>query len=219
MERILCIIIGYAFGLFQTGYIYGRLNHVDIREFGSGNAGTTNTMRVLGKKAGIITYFGDALKAIFAITLTYFLFRNCSESIMVLKLYTGLGVVLGHNFPFYMKFKGGKGIAATSGVIVGLGDYRLLLLAFFTFFIITFVSKYVSFGSLCMITGFFIEFTLFVIFDYIKLYGSDRVEGIILAFAISALAFAKHHANIGRLIHGTERKIGQSKHKDVEDNR
>lgn len=211
MERIWCILIGYAFGLIQTGYIYGKLNHVDIRDYGSGNAGTTNTMRILGKKAGIITYLGDSLKAVFAIVVAYLIFRNSTESMMILKLYTGIGVILGHNFPFYMKFRGGKGIAATSGVIVGLGDWRLILLAFFTFVIVTSVSKYVSLGSLCMAAGFFIEFLLFTFMGIIKLNGSDRIEGILIAFIISALAFIKHHANISRLIHGTERKIGQSK--------
>lgn len=211
MERIWCILIGYVFGLIQTGYIYGKLNHVDIRDYGSGNAGTTNTMRILGKKAGIITYLGDSLKAVFAIVVAYLIFRNSTESMMILKLYTGIGVILGHNFPFYMKFRGGKGIAATSGVIVGLGDWRLILLAFFTFVIVTSVSKYVSLGSLCMAAGFFIEFLLFTFMGIIKLNGSDRIEGILIAFIISALAFIKHHANISRLIHGTERKIGQPK--------
>lgn len=211
MERIWCILIGYVFGLIQTGYIYGKLNHVDIRDYGSGNAGTTNTMRILGKKAGIITYLGDSLKAVFAIVVAYLIFRNSTESMMILKLYTGIGVILGHNFPFYMKFKGGKGIAATSGVILGLGDWRLILLALFTFVIVTFVSKYVSLGSLCMIAGFFIEFLIFTFMGIIKLNGSDKIEGILIAFIISALAFIKHHANISRLINGTERKIGQPK--------
>ena len=76
MERIICIIIGYIFGLFQTAYIYGRLNHIDIRDFGSGNAGTTNAMRVLGKKAGIITYIGDCFKAIFASLLIIAIFKD-----------------------------------------------------------------------------------------------------------------------------------------------
>ena len=74
MERLICLAIGYVFGLFQTGYIYGKLNKVDIRDYGSGNAGATNTMRVLGKKAGIITYFGDALKAVFCIILVWIIY-------------------------------------------------------------------------------------------------------------------------------------------------
>ena len=211
MERIICIAIGYIFGIFQTGYIYGRLNHLDIRDFGSGNAGTTNTMRVLGKKAGIITYLGDAFKAVFALLITYFLFKDKGDAVMVLQLYAGLGVVLGHNFPFYMGFRGGKGIAATSGVILGLFDYRLLLLAFFTFFIVLLISKYVSLASLCLMAGFFFEFVVFVMTGLIDLKGTDRIEGIVLVFIITALAFVKHRSNIQRIIAGNERKIGQPK--------
>lgn len=212
MERLWCILIGYAFGLIQTGYIYGKINHIDIRDFGSGNAGTTNTMRVLGKKAGFITYFGDCIKALLAVTVIYFAFRsNCNDIMLILKLYTGLGVVLGHNFPFYMKFKGGKGIAASSGVIAALGDWRLLLLAAITFFVVLFVFKYVSLGSLCMLGGFFIEFVVFCLLGMLPINKENMIEGIVLAFVIALLAFIKHHENIKRLIDGNERKIGQKK--------
>lgn len=218
MERIICLIIGYIFGLFQTGYIYGKINHVDIRQHGSGNAGTTNAMRILGKKAGIITYLGDSLKGVFAVLLVYFLFKNqASETMFLLKMYCGLGVILGHNFPFYMGFKGGKGIAATSGVILGMGDFKLSFLAFFSFILIALISKYVSFASLCMIGGFFIELIIFNQLGLIgfksnlSLIGHMRNELYLLAFIITLLAFIKHRANIKRLIEGNERKIGQKK--------
>lgn len=218
MERIVCIAIGYMFGIFQTAYIYGRLNHVDIRKFGSGNAGTTNAMRVLGKKAGIITYVGDCLKAVAASILIYFIFKSQpSDYLFMLKIYGGLGVVLGHNFPFYMGFKGGKGIAASSGVILGLGDWKLTFIALFTFIIVTVISKYVSVGSLTMMAGFLVEF---VVFNELKMIGfknkiqfagNERIEVYILVFLITVLAFIKHRANIKRLIEGNERKIGQKK--------
>ena len=224
MERIICLGIGYAFGLIQTAYIYGRLNHIDIREFGSGNAGTTNAMRVLGKKAGIITYIGDSFKALFAIIAIYFIFNSQAnaQEMFLLKMYCGFGVILGHNFPFYMGFKGGKGIAATSGVIFTLGDLKLLLLAFFTFTIITMISKYVSLGSLCMLGAFFFEIVIFNQFkilgmqNNLELSGTMRFELYILSFLFSALAFIKHRANIVRLIHGNERKIGQKKTQEQE---
>ena len=146
--RIICVVIGYLFGIFQTGYIYGRLNNVDIRDFGSGNAGTTNAMRVLGKKAGIITYVGDMLKALLAGLFIRGLFGvalDCSEvEVFVLVIYTGVGVILGHNYPFYMGFKGGKGIAASSGVVFSLFDLKLSVLAVSTFAVIALISKYVS---------------------------------------------------------------------------
>lgn len=218
IERIICVVIGYIFGLFQTAYIYGKINHIDIRDYGSGNAGTTNAMRVLGKKAGIITYVGDCLKAVSAILLIWLIYRNESEgSLFILKMYGGLGVVLGHNFPFYMKFKGGKGIAASSGVILGLWDFKLSVIALITFVLVTVFTKYVSVGSLAMMAGFLIEF---IIFNELNMLGfrnnmhyggNGRIEVYILAFIISALAFIKHSANIKRLIDGNERKIGQKK--------
>lgn len=211
MERIICLVIGYVFGLFQTGYIYGRLNHIDIREYGSGNAGTTNVMRTLGRKAGFITYFGDALKAVFCIILIHFLFGVKHPDIeFLLVLYAGLGVILGHNFPFYLGFRGGKGIATTSGVILSLLPYNWMLavLAFSTFMIVTFVSRYVSLGSLVMVTGFFIEFVVFGQLGMLNVLPEHLAEAYIIAFIITALAFIRHGANIKRLMTGTERKIG-----------
>ena len=89
MERIYCLLIGYIFGLFQTAYIYGRMNGIDIREYGSGNAGTTNTLRILGKKAGVIVLAGDILKTILAITVSRLLFGDSKpEMIYLLSLYS-----------------------------------------------------------------------------------------------------------------------------------
>ena len=154
VQRLICLVIGYAFGLFQTGYIYGKLHGIDIRKEGSGNAGTTNALRVLGKKAGIITYIGDMVKAVLAAMVVRLIFgQSHADIIMVLVLYSGFGVILGHNFPFYLGFKGGKGIAASSGVIVALGYWPLILLGFCTFMIVTIISRYVSLGSLVMMTG------------------------------------------------------------------
>lgn len=218
MERIVSLVIGYVFGLFQTAYIYGKANHIDIREFGSGNAGTTNAMRVLGKKAGIITYIGDCLKAILASLIVYLIFKEeAADYRFVLRIYAGLGVVLGHNFPFYMGFKGGKGIAASSGVILGIGDFKLTGLGLLTFILVTVSTKYVSVGSLTLMFTFFIEVILFNelgilgMKNNLQIGGNEKMELYILIFIISALAFIKHSANIKRLIEGNERKIGQKK--------
>ena len=211
MERLICLAIGYVFGLFQTGYIYGRLNKVDIRDYGSGNAGATNTMRVLGKKAGIITYFGDALKAVFCIILVWIMYgKKLPDMVSLLSLYAGLGVILGHNFPFYLKFKGGKGIATTSGVIFSF-DWKLTILGFITFFGTMYLSKYVSLASLVFVTGFFIELVIFGNLSMLNIHGPYLYEAYALGFIIMALAYIRHRANIKRLLTGTERKIGQKK--------
>lgn len=116
MERIICIVIGYVFGLFQTAFIYGKLHGIDIREHGSGNAGTTNTLRVLGTKAGLIVLAGDIIKCILAIVLCGLIFdKSHPNEIYLLKLYAAAGAILGHNFPFYLQFKGGRGLRQRQG--------------------------------------------------------------------------------------------------------
>jgi glycerol-3-phosphate acyltransferase PlsY len=214
-QKILCIVIGYVFGLFQTGFIIGKMHNIDIREHGSGNSGTTNAMRTLGKKYGFITYFGDALKAVFAIVLTHFMLRNmCGGNMMVIALYTGLGVILGHNFPLYMNFKGGKGIAASSGVIFALAiyDWKFVAIGFCTFFIALYLTKYVSFSSLCLMTGFFIEMVIWGQLGMVHhLNNNEKIEAYILVFIMTLLSFIRHKDNIKRLLNGTERKIGQKK--------
>ncbi|MBP5281217.1 MAG: glycerol-3-phosphate acyltransferase, partial [Lachnospiraceae bacterium] len=119
MVRVISIVIGYAFGLFQTAFFYGKMHGIDIREHGSGNSGTTNALRVLGTKAGLIVFLGDCIKCILAIVIVRLIFGGShAEIVKLLGLYAGAGAILGHNYPFYMNFKGGKGIAATAGMVI-----------------------------------------------------------------------------------------------------
>ena len=128
MMRLAALAIGYIFGIFQTGFIYGKLQGVDIRQHGSGNTGATNTLRTFGWKGGVITFAGDCLKAVFAILLVKAVFGDYFDGdVKVLELYAGMGAVLGHNFPFYLKFKGGKGIACTAGVAFAVCPAAVLL--------------------------------------------------------------------------------------------
>ena len=100
LERVICLVTGYLLGsIIQAGYWYGRFKHIDIRKYGSGNAGTTNVMRTLGKKAGMTTYLFDALKPIMCMAIIHFVFGNKNGNELLLMMYGGLGVVLGHNFP------------------------------------------------------------------------------------------------------------------------
>ena len=129
MIRLVCILIGYVFGLFQSSYIYGKLHGIDIKKHGSGNAGTTNTLRVLGKKAGAIVLICDMVKCGLAMMLVRFLFKESYSDILpLLALYAAAGTILGHDFPFYLGFKGGKGIACTAGLIVFYHPYLILRL-------------------------------------------------------------------------------------------
>ena len=204
-DIILCLIIGYIFGCFQTGYIYGKCHGIDIRQYGSGNAGTTNTLRVLGKKAGYITYLGDALKAIFAILLVKYVIYGYllipSVDFNLLLAYTGLGVAFGHNYPFFLGFKGVKGIATTSGVMLAL-DLRIGLIGIIGFFILFCITRYVSIGSLYMS----LAFPICVLIFY---------PGQWHLFAVSVIfwlmAWVRHKENIKRLLNGTENRFERKK--------
>ena len=210
MERIICLLIGYAFGLFQTGHIYGKIKRVDIRQHGSGNSGATNTLRVLGKKAAFLVFLGDALKMVFACLLIRGLFGSRPEILYLLLLYTAFGVILGHNYPFYMGFKGGKGIAATGGLILAL-DYRLTLICLVIFIVTVALTQYVSLGSLLISTAFFVGMVYWGSRGDYGLAEHLLPEFYIVAFVIAAMAFWRHRANIVRLIKGTENKVGNKK--------
>lgn len=217
MERIMCLVIGYIFGLFQTAYIYGKLNHIDIRQYGSGNAGTTNALRVLGPKAGIIVYFGDFLKCVIACMLTRFVIAySMPDKAMLLMLYAGLGVVLGHNYPFYLKFKGGKGIAVTSAILFSILDWRILVPSFLVFVAVVGITRYVSLGSLVLVLQLLIEYSIFALRGDYGLAQSYIIESIVIVAIFTVLAFWKHRANIVRLIKGTENKLGAKNKKESE---
>ncbi|EOS75165.1 acyl-phosphate glycerol 3-phosphate acyltransferase [Lachnospiraceae bacterium 10-1] len=206
VERLICIAIGYVFGLFQTAFIYGKLHGIDIRQHGSGNAGTTNTLRVLGTKAGLIVLLGDILKCIFAIVICGGIFdASHQDEIYLLKLYAASGAILGHNFPFYLNFKGGKGIAATAGLILSFHP-AFIPMGVILFFGAFFITHYVSLGSLLVYAGLMIEM---IVAGQMGLFGSSQtilIEMYIITALLTILAYYKHRENIVRLIKGEERK-------------
>ena len=214
MIRLVCILIGYILGCFQTSYIYGKLHGIDIREHGSGNAGTTNSLRVLGKKAGAIVLICDMLKTGLAITVVRVLFKEqYGDIIYLLALYAAAGSILGHNFPFYLGFKGGKGIACTAGLIAFFHPYLIIpeLLTFVTTFLIT---HYVSLGSLLLQVVLVIGM---IIMGQTGVFGMEQTalnELYIVTVLLAALAFWGHRANIDRLIHKNERKTYLTKKSD-----
>ncbi len=215
VARIICLFFGYCMGLIQTSYIYGKLHGIDIRDHGSGNAGTTNALRVLGKKAGLIVFLGDLFKAAIACVIARFVGMTFFPDIIYpMILWSGFGVVIGHNYPFYMGFKGGKGIAATAGVILGLLDWRIMVVCLVAFIITVAITRYVSVGSLVVVTLFFLIFLLLGISGKIlnpstggALSGAALVESCVVIFMFGCLAFYRHKPNIIRLIHGEENKL------------
>lgn len=216
MIRLLCVLLGYAFGLVQTGYIVGKIKGIDIREHGSKNAGTTNILRTMGLRYALIVFAFDAFKCIAAVLVCKLLLGNAYPDIVrLLQIYTAAGVILGHNYPFYMNFKGGKGIAATGGFVISFiwqipNGWILVVLGLITFFGTFFITHYVSLGSLLIYVGLIIE---------IVIMGSKGLLGFpeaisqrclaeyyaILVF-LAILACIRHKENIKRLVRGCERK-------------
>lgn len=206
MIRLICLLIGYIFGAFQTAFFYGKLHGIDIREHGSGNAGTTNTLRVLGTKAGLIVFAGDLLKALISIFGVKFLIMpNYPELGILLLFYTGTGCILGHNFPFYLKFKGGKGIATTGGMMIAL-HWIYVPIGLLLFFGNLVITHYVSLGSLLLYFSFPISTIIMGQSGLFNVSQAVLFEIYGIVFFLTAMAFWKHRANISRLIHGTESK-------------
>lgn len=206
MVRIICLAIGYVFGLFQTSYIYGRMNGIDIREHGSGNAGTTNALRTLGKKAGIITLLGDCFKCVFAVLLVRAIFGSSHpDTIRLLGMYAAAGCILGHNFPVNLGFRGGKGIAASVGLVASF-DWRVLLIAATVFLVLFFTTHYVSLSSL---TGYLAFLGSTLVMGQMGLFHMPQAELrelYVVVALLACLAFYRHRENIVRLIRGTERR-------------
>ncbi|MDR0957972.1 MAG: glycerol-3-phosphate 1-O-acyltransferase PlsY [Clostridiales bacterium] len=203
--KIICVLCGYGIGCIQTAYIIGKVfAKVDIREHGSKNSGTTNTVRLLGAKYGMFVFAFDIIKAavafnvfcwIFGTDLTLFFWNDFPQG-AVSGLYAGIGVIAGHNFPFYMKFKGGKGIASSLGIILSL-DLRIAGIIFLVGLIILLTTKYVSVMSLTVLT----------LLPISMVFCHYPVEAVILACLLAASAYFMHRENIVRLFKHTERKL------------
>jgi len=234
--RLISLVIGYGFGCLQFAYIVGRLaKNIDIREHGSGNAGMTNVTRTLGKKYGALVFVLDVLKAMVAFGLVTWMFGaysvygelfggqvfgiiqtacECGEvhaasavfgGSSTIGLYGALGAILGHNFPFFMKFRGGKGASCTAGAIIAF-DLRIAAVLFVISLLTLIITKYVSVTSMV----FALLFPVLIGVGYAVGFGYS-IEMIVLAGVICLLCWVQHRENIGRLVSGTERKIGKKR--------
>lgn len=204
---ICCLVGGYLVGSVNTSVIVGKCLGVDIRKQGSGNAGATNTLRTLGKKAAAVVLLGDVAKAVIAILLAMLtarlLFPGEYEISLYCRYLAGFGAVLGHNFPIYFGFRGGKGILTSISCITML-DWRIGFILIVICILIMAVTRYVSLGS---VSG-AILYPLFVVAfnmnnkePYVPYY-------IALSVAMGLLALYQHRSNLNRLLKGTESKLG-----------
>ncbi|HHY77256.1 MAG TPA: glycerol-3-phosphate 1-O-acyltransferase PlsY [Clostridiales bacterium] len=190
---IIISIIAYFLGNVSASYLIAKLTKgIDIRKYGSGNAGATNVMRTLGTKAAILAFLGDAIKGVIAVILGNMVAGEVGQ------IAAGIFVVIGHNWPVLLGFKGGKGIATTIGVMTAINPFIVAAIVPIGIIIII-ITKYVSLAS---ITG-------MIIFPIFMLITRQPTKLIIFSFILSVMALYRHKSNIKKLIQGTESKIGE----------
>ena len=208
MFRLFCLLIGYALGCIQSAYIIGKLVHgIDVRDHGSKSSGFTNANRVMGFKTGIWIFIADVAKAVLAFLIASWLFDGGGSFLspyaangLLPGVWAGLGVILGHNFPIFMKFKGGKGISCSVGLLLML-DWRAAVIVYVIAVLLILVTRYISLASLVITL-------LMPVFMAIFRYGWEVVT---ITALLWMLAWFMHRGNILRLITGTERKFSFKK--------
>ena len=195
---VLCLLIGYLLGNFSMGMILAAKSGTDIRHEGSGNPGSTNVLRVLGARAGALTFAGDFLKAVLAVLIGRWI---GGESVGWCSLAASLGVIIGHNWPFLYGFKGGKGVACSSAIVLLMFPGWGIVSALCCIAVIV-LTKYVSAGSLILVFSYFLMIIV-----------SGQPWYIILwAGIICMMCILRHKANIRRLLSGTENRLLITKH-------
>lgn len=197
---LLMAVMGYLFGSLNFAVIIGKLFYkTDVRQHGSGNAGATNVQRTLGSKAAAFVALGDFLKGIAAYFIAY-LVGGIFEQPVLFACICGFAAVIGHNYPLYFHFKGGKGILTSLGLSFAI-DWRAALITLVVSILIIAMTRYVSLGS---ILGCIANVGLILLFD------ADPLKIWFIAL-LAILAVIRHHANIKRLIKGEESKLGAKK--------
>ena len=200
----ICAVVAYLLGSIPSAVWYGKAFHqIDVREHGSKNAGATNTLRVLGNKAGFIVLFFDLLKGFVATELAYLAIADASDILLLFKLKMLFGViaVLGHVYPVFAQFRGGKGIATLLGLAIAL-DYRIAGICVLLFVTIVWLTRFISVGS--MLSG--IAAALLSFYFY-----QNNWFANIFFCAIALMVIYTHRANIKRLLSGTENKLSFKK--------
>lgn len=191
---LLAALVGYLLGSFPTGLLIGRwLCNIDIRQYGSKNIGTTNMFRTLGPKAAGIVLLGDMGKGMLAVAFANWL---TGEPQIALSLTGGLAAVLGHNYPVFLKFKGGRGVATAFGVLCLLQP-KVVMIVFPVWLVLVLLTRYVSLGS---VVAAFVAPIAAWWFNY-------ELPLVIFTTAAAAFVIIRHKENIGRLLAGTESRI------------
>lgn len=205
MLRILTFIIGYAFGNIPSGYLMGKARHIDITKQGSGNIGTTNTLRVLGNLDGALCLIFDCLKGVIPALIIGAVFKE-SDMRAVYMFYTAFGAVIGHDFPLTMKLRGGKGIATSLGLFI-IAYPVIIAPQIAVFLIAVIITRYVSLGSILCAASFPFMAWAAIVTGHTAYTMSQAKEIIVLSFVVGILAIIRHRSNIKRLVTHTENRF------------
>lgn len=197
-------IFSYLLGSFPSGYLAGRIGGVDVRKAGSGNIGATNVLRILGKKYGYAVFFSDALKGLVAVETAFAAARltnasrHYADSLAIL---AAVLCVFGHTFPVWLKFRGGKGVATSAGVMFGLAPLATLVSVAVWFVVFEF-TRYVSVAS--VVAAFALPITIGIL---VKIHVTQGVVIFYSAILLAAVVCWRHRSNFARLVKGTEQRF------------
>ncbi|NLC87522.1 MAG: glycerol-3-phosphate 1-O-acyltransferase PlsY [Clostridiaceae bacterium] len=200
-------IVAYLIGSISFSVIFSKkMAGFDVREKGSGNAGTTNVLRTVGKKAAILTLLCDALKGVVAVLIAYVVGLFINENKEILIQLAGIFVIIGHTFPIFFKFKGGKGIATALGVLL-ITNWNIGLICLVFALLLMALSRMVSLGSISAA----ILFPVLVLFMQSNAYLVEGKYYFIYSIIIAVLVIFNHRTNVKRLLSGTENKLSFKK--------
>ena len=206
-RMVIALIVGYMFGMIPNGYLYGRSQGVDIYSVGSGNPGSTNISRTLGKRAGATVLLLDMAKTIVPILILSMIWKPATQDeTTLIILFGGMGAVLGHDFPVLPKLKGGKGIACSGALVIAF-EWKLALILVLVFVAVVKTTGYVSVGSITVAIMLFVFTVLFGYFGMLPM--SMEIYPVVCALILFLVVLAvwQHRSNIDRLRKGTESKF------------
>ena len=203
---LLAAIVGYLLGSCPNGLIVSKSHGIDVRNFGSGNIGATNVLRVLGRKWGYLVFALDSLKGLLSVLFAYWISRrllldHASETLAA--IIAGVACILGHSFPVWLRFKGGKGVATSAGVLLGLMPWAVVSV-FIVWLLLFKTTRYVSLASI----GAAVALPVLVM-AYLHFRPEAEMSLLIFSLVIAAVVVWRHRSNIRRLLQGKEQRFGQ----------
>ena len=197
------IILGYLIGAIPFGVIAGRLTRgIDVRDYGSGGMGMTNVLRTAGKKAGALVFAADLVKGAAAVGLAWAIFASAPDMFAWGLMAGGAATVIGHNWPVYVGFRGGRGVSTGFGALLVI-SWQVALICCAIFVIVVALSRFVSLGSVLGALAMLLIMIPFVLLDL------EPFAYLVFGLVVAPMIIYRHRGNIQRLLSGTERKIGQ----------